>query len=156
MKTSSNAPNNDFVLASVTTYQSGVAQASAFRVVKHHTAHFLKDYNLTCMQWFTIGTILDAGSEGIRISDLARELDTTLAYMTNTINLLESRDIILKRSHQYDARTKIVSVNPTYRATCKRIEMALRQHLRDILYQNIDHDELKTYVSVLYKLSKLR
>jgi DNA-binding MarR family transcriptional regulator len=156
MSTSSNNANKDFRLAQVTTYQSGVAQASAYRVVKHHTAHFLKDYNLTCMQWFTIGTILDAGSEGIRISDLAKQLDTTLAYMTTTVNLLESRGIILKRAHEYEARTKLVSVNPSYKKNCKKIEESLRQRLRDVLYQNIDHDELTAYVSVLYKLSKLR
>jgi DNA-binding MarR family transcriptional regulator len=108
------------------------------------------------MQWFTIGTILDAGSEGIRISDLAKQLDTTLAYMTTTVNLLESRGIILKRTHEYDARTKLVSVNPSYKKNCKKIEESLRQRLRDVLYQNIDHDELTAYVSVLYKLSKLR
>ncbi len=155
MSTSSKSAK-EFSLASVTTYQSGVAQASAYRVVKLHTATFLKDYNLTCMQWFTIGTILDAGTDGIRISDLAKKLDTTLAYMTNTINLLESRDIILKRAHQYDARTKLVSVNPKYKKTCSKIEEALRKHLREILYQNITHDELATYVNVLNKLSKLR
>ncbi len=151
-------PSNNklFKLADVTTYQSGVAQASAFRVVKHHTAHFLKDYNLTCMQWFTIGTVLDAGPEGIRISDLAKELDTTLAYMTNTINLLESRGILIKKTHQYDARTKLVSVTPSYKKTCLKIEGALRDRLREVLYQNIEHDELTTYVRVLYKLSKLR
>jgi DNA-binding MarR family transcriptional regulator len=156
MSSSSNQSKNAFSLASVTTYQSGVAQASAYRVVKHHTAHFLKDYNLTCMQWFTIGTILDSGAEGIRISDLAKELDTTLAYMTTTVNLLESRDIILKRAHQYDARTKLVSVNPKYKKTCNKIEQSLRAHLRSVLYENITHEELTVYVSVLGKLSKLR
>ena len=152
---SSNPAHRTFKLADVTTYQSGVAQASAFRVVKTHTAHFLKDYNLTCMQWFTIGTVLDAGTEGIRLSDLAKELDTTLAYMTNTVNLLESRGILIKEAHQYDARTKLVSVKPSYKKTCQKIETALRQRLREVLYSNIDHDELTTYVDVLYKLSKL-
>lgn len=153
---SSPSNNTVFKLADVTTYQSGVAQASAFRVVKHHTAHFLKDYNLTCMQWFTIGTILDAGPEGIRLSDLAKELDTTLAYMTNTINLLESRGILIKKAHQYDARTKLVSVRPSYKKTCQKIERSLRERLREMLYQNIEHDELEIYVDVLYKLGKLR
>ncbi len=153
---SSNSNNKSFQLADVTTYQSGVAQARAFRIVKNHTAHFLKDYNLTCMQWFTIGTILDAGSDGIRISDLAKELDTTLAYMTNTINLLESRGILLKVAHEYDARTKLVSVKPAYRKTCHKIERALRIRLREVLYINLSHDELESYVSVLYKLGQLR
>ncbi len=153
---SSNSNTKLFQLADVTTYQSGVAQARAFRIVKSHTAHFLKDYNLTCMQWFTIGTILDAGSNGIRISDLAKKLDTTLAYMTNTINFLESRGILLKVAHTYDARTKLVSVKPTYHKTCHKIEHALRLRLREVLYENLNHDELEVYVGVLYKLGQLR
>ncbi|MDQ3123176.1 MAG: hypothetical protein M3Q14_00615 [bacterium] len=139
-----------------TTYQSGVAQASAFRVVKHHTAHYLQDYNLTCMQWFTIGTVLDAGPKGIRLSDLAHKLDTTIAYMTNTVNLLESLDIFTKKTHKYDARTKLVAVKPHYKKTCATIEKGLRLRLGLVLYQNLSYDELATYVKVLYKISKLR
>lgn len=143
-------------IANITTYQSGVAQASAFRVVKHHTAHLLKDFGLSSMQWFIIGTVLDAGSEGIRVSDLAKKLDTTLAYMTNSINLLESREILTKKAHQYDARTKLVSVNSKYMKTCEKIEEALRVRLREVLYQNITREELTVYIKVLYKLGKLR
>ncbi len=147
---------SDFNLAAITTYQSGVAQASAFRVIKRHTAHLLKDYNLTCMQWFTIGTVLDAGTEGIRISDLAKKLDTTLAYMTTTVNLLESRDILIKRTHEYDARTKLVAVTPKYIKTCTKIEKALRTRLREVLYGDITPEEIKVYVKVLYKLGASR
>lgn len=155
MNESSNISNNSFKLANVTTYQSGVAQASAFRVVKRYTAQALREYNLTCMQWFTIGTILDAGTKGIRLSDLAKKLDTTLAYMTTTINLLESRGIVCKKAHRYDARTKLVSIENSYKKTCRVIEKDLREKLRELLYQNIEHEELQNYVKVLYKISTL-
>ncbi len=150
MNKSSNKSYSPFELASTTTYQSGVAQASAFRIVKKHTAYALRDYNLSCMQWFTIGT------KGVRISDLAAQLDTTLAYMTTTITLLESRGILNKKAHKFDARTKIVSVEPSYVKTCKEIETVLRKRLREVLYQNINHDELATYVKVLYKISSIK
>ncbi|MEO5691374.1 MAG: MarR family transcriptional regulator [Candidatus Saccharimonadales bacterium] len=143
-------------LSKITTYHSGVTQASAYRIVKLHTAHALRDYNLSCMQWFTIGTVLDSGQEGIRLSDLAKKLDTTLAYMTTTVNLLESRDILNKREHKYDARTKLVSVNPRYNKTCNEIENHLRSHLRERLYEKITHEELANYVNVLSKISDLK
>lgn len=142
-------------LTNVTTYQSGVSQASAFRVVKRHTALALRDFNLSCMQWFTIGTVLDAGNNGIRISDLAQKLDTTLAYMTTTVNQLESRKILVKRAHEYDARTRLVSIKPSYIKTCNIIEQTLRGKLKKVLYQNINNQELTTYVKVLYKISTL-
>lgn len=152
---SSNKSNSNLNLANITTYQSGVAQASAFRTIKRYTALALREYHLSCMQWFTIGTILDAGSKGIRISDLAQKLDTTLAYMTTTVNLLESRKIICKKTHRYDARTKLVSVHPSYKKKCRVIEHTLRKKLRELLYANIEREELATYIRVLYKINQL-
>ena len=155
MDKSSKKSEAAFNLAGITTYQSGVAQATAFRIVKRHTANALRDFNLSCMQWFTIGTVLDAGTKGIRISDLAKKLDTTLAYMTTTVNLLESRGVLGKQAHEFDARTKLVTVKPTYISTCAEIEDVLRGRLREVLYKNIDHEELVNYVKVLYKISSL-
>lgn len=143
-------------LAAITTYQSGVAQATAFRIVKKHTAHALKEYHLTCMQWFTIGTVRDAGDDGMRITDLAKALDTTLAYMTTTVNLLESRGILVKKTHATDARTRLIAVAPSYRRECVVIETHVREQLRELLYKNITSAELMSYIQVLYKISTLR
>lgn len=143
-------------LRKITTYQSGVTQASAYRVVKRQTAHALRDFNLSCMQWFTIGTVLDSGTEGIRLSDLAKKLDTTLAYMTTTVNLLESRKILNKRAHRYDARTKLVSVSASYVKVCSEIETHVRKHLSELLYNKISNEELSNYVHVLSVISNLK
>ncbi len=156
MNKSNKVHNNEFSLASTTTYQSGVAQATAFRIVKRHTAYVLRDYNLSCMQWFTIGTIFDSGAKGVRISDLAQQLDTTLAYMTTIVNLLESRGILCKKAHEFDARTKLVTVKPSYYKTCRKIERVLRKKLGELLYSELSHEELTTYVKVLYKITQLR
>lgn len=142
-------------LANITTYQSGVVQASAHRIVQKHTATALSRYRLTSMQWFTIGTILDTGDQGIRLSDLARSLDTTLTYITNTINLLESRKIVIKKSDAKDARIKWVTINPKYRDTCEEIEQFVRSELRALLYSEIKPQELTTYINVLYKINTL-
>lgn len=143
-------------LSKITTYQSGVAQATAYRIVKAHTAEALREFNLSSMQWFTIGTVLDAGTAGIRLSDLAKRLDTTIAYMTSTVNMLESRGILLKTPHETDARTKLVSVNPDYVDTCEHIEQHVRQRLRELLYNKISREQLTTYVEVLALISTLK
>ncbi len=143
-------------LNKITTYQSGVTQAIAYRIIKRQTAHALRDFNLSCMQWFTIGAVLDTGTEGVRLSDLAKKLDTTLAYMTTTVNLLESRKILNKRAHQYDARTKLISVNPNYIETCSEIESHVRNHLRKLLYSKISSEQLSNYVNVLSMIKDLK
>ncbi len=143
-------------LAGISTYQSGVAQATAYRIVKKHTASALKQYNLTCMQWFTIGTVYDAGDAGIKLSDLAKLLDTTQGYMTNTVNLLESREILERHEHPTDARTKLIKVRSGYKKECVNIEKDLREKLRTLLYGQIEASELLDYIKVLYKISLLK
>lgn len=141
-------------LSQITTYQSGVAQAAAHRLINRVVTDFLLAYGLTPMQWFAIGFVYDAGSAGIRPSDLARSLDTTLPYVTNTINALESKGILIKKSHSGDSRIKLISVAPHYRATVDEIEAGLRQQLRDELYRedHVSRDELQAYIRVLYKI----
>lgn len=143
-------------LATITTYQSGVAQATAFRIVKKQTAQALKEYNLSCMQWFTIGTALEARDTGIRLTDLAKALDTTLAYMTTTVNILVARSVLVKHSDSKDGRTKLISVHPDYVSTCVEIEAHVRLRLRELLYSNITGGELASYIKVLYKISAIK
>lgn len=142
-------------LSKITTYQSGVVQAAAFRNLNKHFADLLKEHNLTCMQWFVIGTIHDAGKEGIRISDLAATLQTGLPYITNTVNLLESKNMVEKRDNDSDNRIKCVTITPHFSKECEQIEKNLRSKLRKSLYQNITPEELRTYVKVLYELSRI-
>ena len=142
-------------LSKITTYQSGVIQSAAFRNLKKHTDECLQEHSLTTMQWFIIGTILDADDDGIRITDLARQVGTTLGFLTNAINLLQSRGILMRVSHEDDSRAKLVYVSPAYRKTCQKIEEDLRNKLRTTLYAKVTPEELRTYVKVLYQFAEL-
>ncbi|HEY0965700.1 MAG TPA: MarR family transcriptional regulator [Candidatus Saccharimonadales bacterium] len=152
MQPSSNFSKKD--ISQITTYQSGIAQASAHRVINRVVTDFLLQYGLTSMQWFVIGTIYDSGDNGLRLSDLMRKVNTTLPYITNTVSLLESKGIIKKISHTGDSRIKLVSVAENYKKTVEEIEEGLRDHLRDTLYRSdgISREELNNYIAVLYKI----
>lgn len=141
-------------ISQITTYQSGIAQASAHRLINRFVTDHLLAYGLTPMQWFAIGYVYDCAEAGCRLSDLARKLDTTLPYITNTIALLESKGIITKVTHSGDSRSKLVSITPSYRATVEEIESGLREQMRKKLYSEdkITRDELQAYIHVLYKI----
>lgn len=141
-------------ISQITTYQSGIAQASAHRIISRIISDFLLQYGLSSMQWFIVGHIYDAGSSGVRLSDLNRRVQTTLPYITNTINLLESKGIVKKVSHSGDSRIKLVSIHESYRPTVEEIEQSLRTHMRQKLYREdgISRDELNDYIAVLYKI----
>lgn len=141
-------------ISQITTYESGVVQSAAHRLMTRVKTTFLSQYNLTPMQWFVIGFTYDAGESGIRLNDLMKKLDTTMPFITNIVNMLESKDIIRKVSDLKDSRIKIARLNPSYHGTVEEIEEGLREALRNELYSkdSITHEELNSYVIVLYKM----
>jgi DNA-binding MarR family transcriptional regulator len=152
MTTSSQSPQKD--ISQISTYQSGITQAAAHRAVNRIVSDYLLEHGLTAMQWFTIGTIFDAGDKGIRLSDLMRKLHTTLPFVTNTIMVLESKGIVQKTAHAGDSRIKLVSIAPRYKSKVVRIESELRERMRIALYHEdgITRQELQDYITVLYKI----
>ncbi|MDQ2973536.1 MAG: hypothetical protein M3Q79_03585, partial [bacterium] len=55
-------------LSKIATYQSGVVQTTAYRSLKKLTDSCLQKHGITTMQWFVIGSVYDAGHEGVRIT----------------------------------------------------------------------------------------
>lgn len=145
------SPSDD--LSTLTTYQAGVLQAAAHRTLQKYCDEILKKYEITKMHWLIIGTVLDAGDGGIRTTDLARKLDTTISYLTTTINLLVSKDMLVRVENEQDSRSKYVSVHPDFVPRCEKIEETLRAGLRKSIYMKLTPNELKQYMKVLYKLS---
>lgn len=152
MSKSSNSPQKD--IAEISTYQSGIAQASAHRAINRVVSDYLLQYGLTSMQWFILGHINDAGEGGLRISDVMTKVRTTLPYITNTIALLESKGMVRKVTHSGDSRIKLVSIDPEFAPNIDVIENDLREYLRVKLYEQsgISRDELNVYITVLYKI----
>jgi DNA-binding MarR family transcriptional regulator len=144
-------------ISHITTYESGVVQSSAHRLTMKIKTDYLSQYDITTMQWFVIGFTYDAGDQGIRLNDLMKALDTTMPFITNTVNVLELKGILQKVSDLNDSRVKIAKLNPGYRSQVEEIETGLRDKLRTELYtqDNITRDELQTYISVLYKIAHI-
>ena len=129
-------------------------QASAHRLLQKYSDEVLKSYGITKMQWLVIGLILDAGDKGIRITDLASRLGTTLSYLTNTINLLESKDMVTRTVLKSDTRTKFVTINPEFAKKCDEIEEYLRDQLRSTIYANVAPEDFRVYMRVLIQLTE--
>lgn len=143
-------------ISQITTYQSGVMQSTAHRILGRIKTQYLSQYNLTAMQWFVIGYVYDAGEQGIRLNDLMKILDTTMPFITTIVTLLESKNILFKVSDTKDSRIKIARLNPDYIATVEEIEAGLREELRTQLYKadHISREELSTYIAVLQKITQ--
>jgi len=141
-------------LVHIPTYAAGVVQSTAYRLLKKFTEDCIQPHGITMMQWFIIGTIYDADDEGIGVTQLSRAVDTNVPYITNTLNLLEQMGIVERETREGDNRSKVVHIIPAYLPTVQRIEQDLRRRMRETIYSNVTPHELRTYLTVLYKLTQ--
>lgn len=140
-------------LSSITTYQAGVIQAYMHRRLQKVCDEILRPFGISKMQWLIIGTVLDAGKDGIRLSDLAEKVGTTMSYLTNAVNLLESRGILVRRDNTQDTRSKLIVVDGRFKSKCNEIEVTLRDGLRKTIYSEVDPQEFRVYMKVMAKLA---
>jgi DNA-binding MarR family transcriptional regulator len=145
-----------FNLASMTTYQAGVLQASAHRNLQRNCDEVLRQYELTTMQWLIIGSIYNAKGVPLRLTDLAAVTGTGLPYITSTLNYLEEKRIITRKLNNEDSRSKIIFIADDYIEQLAIIEKDLRKNLRETLYENIDAQDFNTYIKVIVQLADIK
>ncbi len=139
--------------AKITTYQAVVYQSKANRAIKNQYDQVLREHGITSMQWSILGFINDAGANGIRVSDLADKLGTSLAFITNSINVLEKKSVVKRKGNNNDSRSKLICLTPTYQAKFDTIEKQLSKTVDAWLSKLCDKGELSVYKAVLRKLA---
>lgn len=140
-------------VSNITTYSAGIVQSMSHRKLQKICDDALRPFGITKIHWLIIGTVYDHRATGIRISDLARAVGTNLPYMTNTVNLLETKKVLERYENQMDNRSSFVAVHPSFLPKCRKIEEMLRDVLREKIYADISPEDFATYMRVLYKLS---
>jgi len=138
----------------IPTYRAAVAQSRAQRALKIKVSELLKTHSITMMQWSIIGLIYEAGENGMRISDLAKELDTSMAFITTIVNILEAKSVVQKTSHERDSRAKVVRLSDGFKPKVKEIENQMHSQLDAWLNTRADKTEIGTYFTVLTRLAE--
>lgn len=135
--------------ANTPTYRAAVTQSRANRAFKSKMSDLLKSHNITMMQWTIVGLVSDSGKDGLRISDLANELDTSMAFITTTVNMLEAKGMVQKSSHERDSRAKLVRLVATFKPKVAEIEKDLHSHIQKWLAKKVNAKDLATYFATL-------
>lgn len=90
----------------------------------------------------------------MRVSDLAQRLDTSLAFVTTTLNVLEAKGIVSRSSHAQDNRAKIVRLTDAFRPRVDGIEKEVSDQLQGWLIPAIGRENLEVYVSAIDKIAR--
>ncbi len=141
-------------ISPITSYQAAVIQSRAHRVIKEQLAQSLREHGITMMQWSIIGLVSDSGKQGMRISDLAKVLDTSLAFVTTSVNVLQAKNILYRDQHASDNRAKVVRLNVVFAPKVKSIEANLAKHQKAGVFSQLDPVELETYFKVLRQIAE--
>jgi DNA-binding MarR family transcriptional regulator len=136
------------------TYQAVILQSRAQRAIKASLTSALRAHGITMMQWSIIGLIADAGKNGLRISDAAHSLDTSLAFITTSVNVLEAKGFVHRTGHVHDNRAKMVSINPEFMSKIADIEASLKNEQRQTVYKDIADSELASYFTALRHIAR--
>lgn len=92
----------------------------------------------------------------MRVSDLASQLDTSLAFVTTTLNVLEAKNIVERAHHAQDNRAKVVHLTAEFAPKVEVIEKEIATQMRDWLVPAVGLDEIETYINVIHKIASIQ
>jgi DNA-binding MarR family transcriptional regulator len=107
----------------------------------------LSAYDLTPTYWSMLGIIMES-RDGIRQTDVAKLLQVKPPLVTMMTRELQSRDLIVSVTNQFDARAKLLTTTPAGKKFVKTIEASMSKML-DGLLEGLSESDMLTYQKVL-------
>jgi DNA-binding MarR family transcriptional regulator len=129
------------------TYQIGLLQAKAYRILKHHTTEALAPLNISTTEWAFLGLLYDAETS-IRASTAAEELGVEAPFITVLIKKLTHQGLVTTKTDKDDSRVKLLSLTPKGRTFVVDTEVYVRNKVRP-LGKGAGISDIAGYVAVL-------
>lgn len=139
-----------------TTYDIGLIQARAYRVLKQTTAHALKSESLSTIEWAMLG-VISHHVNGVRTTTIADELRVKPPLVSRLIAKAEAGGWIVI-TQGVDKRERLVCLSEKAKRKIPIIEARIRKNLRPLLLGVSPRDligYLKTVASISENGSKL-
>ena len=137
----------------LTTYQAVISQARAFRVLRSFMTDVLQKYDITMTEWLMIGSALDKGAEGIRVSELAKTLGVEMPVITNLVHKAVAGGWVTSAIDTDDKRAKKIAVTEYCIEQACAIEGELLEGTKSWL-DGVDKHMLKGYFEVVDALAR--
>lgn len=112
----------------------------------------LTPIGVSMAEYSVMSLLGEAGPEGMRMSDLARDRLMTTGGLTRLADRLERRGVIERQRAREDGRGFIVALTPDGRSVLRR---AWRRHyadLRRLFFDRLDDDDLRDLARIWSRL----
>ncbi len=132
------------------TYQVGLLQTKAYRVLKRHTTKLLEPHSISSVEWAMLGLLYDA-PKGMRLMNIADELGVEAPFVTTMNSKLSQRGFVTHTADPDDNRAKVVCLTKSGNGFVNETELYLRHEMK-MLFKDISINDLLSYLQVLQKL----
>jgi DNA-binding MarR family transcriptional regulator len=113
---------------------------------------FGRSLGLTGSQFVVlIGTAYRQGESGVTIRDLSDHVALAQPHVTAEVSVLVRKGLLLKRAHDSDRRSVLVSLAPKGEQAVMQVAAMVRK-LNDLLFTDISASDLETVSAVMNKL----
>jgi DNA-binding MarR family transcriptional regulator len=133
-----------------TTYDIGMLQAKAYRVLKQQTNAALTSRDIGSIHWALLG-LAYATPKGIRPSEAAREIGVEAPFVTTLAQSLGKLGYVSLVPDPDDSRAKLICITEDGKRFVADTEPYLRGKMKEYL-KGISLDDLGTYVVVLERI----
>ena len=130
-----------------TTYQVGLLQTKAYRILKHHTARVLFQFDITTVEWGLLGLLNDSPN-GMRLNVLAHELGVEAPFISQMTLRLKKTGYFEHREDSEDSRAKIIMITKDGKVFVEKTEKHLREATKSLL-RDVPAKDILAYLSVL-------
>lgn len=148
--------NNPFAVfkkenkALLSTYNAGLLQGKAYRVLNDKLSLTLKPFNLSVTEWKILGQLYD--HQSLQLNEIARILDVEPPLITKLIDAMEHKKLVIKNSEESDKRVKMASISDQGKKLIPIIEKKVKICLKELL-EGVNIVELITYAKVLKNIA---
>lgn len=137
-----------------TMYEACLQHSRADRAIRLVVARELNDYGITMMQWLLLATVANGPGSGMRMTELAAQLDVTMPQITALMNDLVNLKLVKQKINSTDRRSRKLIANPAGNKLIRDIEGRIEKALRDWL-KDIPKQDLEIYLSTSRRIADL-
>jgi len=132
------------------TYQAGLLQAKAYRILRERTKEALLEYEINDIDWSILGLLYDQPEQTPK--QLAEALSVKVPFITKTCQNLMSKNLIEKINHDQDGRSFYFHLTKSGNSLVKKIEPKLLKSMSSLL-KPLSPNQLRGYIKTLEKIT---
>ncbi len=126
-------------------YKDGLLQAKSHKILREEVNDVLKNFDLSMTEWVILCLLHETNN--LRLAEIGAVLEVESPYVTNIVELLVKKNLVVRVGHTVDKRAKVVTLTESGEKILPGIEYAVVEQMKKVL-KGISEKELNAYVNV--------